>query len=171
MTIPASIIARPKIDLAHHRIHEGRFFTVTAIAQGLAAGVPKYFMIVSPPATVSIAHVIVSVSINPGATIEILEGATVTNNGTPLGAVNMDRNNPMIAIGFAFENPTVTSEGTSIFAELVGTTTTGGIGGPRYRNEDEIMFKSLTKYLIKTTPLSDNTYLSIRMKAYRQGVI
>lgn len=171
MTIPASIVSSPRVDLAHHRIHEGRFFTVTAIAQGLAAGVPKYFMIISPPATVSIAHVIISVSVNPGATIEVFEAATVSNNGTALGSVNMDRNNSMIATGFAFDGPTVTSDGTNIFTELVGTTITGGIGGPRYRNEDEIMLKPVTKYLIKTTPLANNTSLSIRMKGYRQGAI
>lgn len=168
MTTPASIIAKPMLQLAHYRIHEGRYFSAVAIAQNLSARVPKYYMIISPPVTVSIAHVIIRVSVNPGATVEVLEEAIVSNNGTSIGSVNMDRNNPVIATGFAFVDPIVVSEGTSIFAELIGTITIGGIGGPRDRNEDEMLFKPLTKYLIKITPLADNTSLSIQMKAYRQ---
>lgn len=170
MTTPTSIVARPIINLSHHRIHEGRYFSVSAIATGLPVGVPKDYMIISPPVTISLAHVITIVNVTPGATFQLFEDTLVSANGIPLGSINSDRNNPTIATGFAFENPTVVSTGTQIYIEIIGSSTVGGTGGPADRDEDEIIFKPLTNYLLRTTPLAINTNLSIEMRAYRQGV-
>lgn len=169
MTLPTSIIAKPEVELAHHRIHEGRYFSVSAIAENLPAGVPKNYMILSPPAAISIAHVIIIINVTPGATFEFFENANISDNGTPLGSINQDRNNPIIATGFAFEDPIVTSEGTLIFSQIIGSIIEGGIGGTINRNEEEFLFKPITKYLLRTTPLANNTLLSIQMRAYHQA--
>ena len=172
MTLPTSIIARPRVDLPHHRIHEGRYFSVSTIATGLPAGVPKDFMIISPPAFISFAHVIVIIDVNPGATFQLFEDAEVSTNGIPLKSYNSVRSNPTAATGFAFENPTVVFTGTQLFIERIGSSTVGGTGGPADRDEEEIIFKPLTNYLLRTTPFPENlipTTLSIEMRAYRQA--
>lgn len=168
MTLPIAITPSPRVDLPHHRIHEGRYFAVTATAAGLSVGVAKDYLIISPPATISIAHVIIIINVTPGATFEIFEDTITSSDGTPLGAVNQDRNNPVIATGFAFEDPIILFEGSRIFVQIIGSTTEGGTGGTRNRDEEEFLFKPLTKYLLKTTPLANNTFLSIQMRAYRQ---
>ena len=169
MTLPTAISPRPRVDLPHHRIHEGRYFAVTTTATGLPAGVPKDYMIISPPAFISIAHVIIIVTVFPGATFQIFESAIVSANGIPLSSFNQDRANPTAATGFAFEDPTVVSTGTLLFSQIIGSSTAGGTGGTKYRDEEEFLFKPLTNYLVRTVPLASGTILSIQMRAYRQA--
>ncbi len=169
MTLPTAISSRPILDLPHQRIHEGRFFNVTTTAAGLPAGVPKYYLIIGPPAFISIAHMIIIIDVNPGATFEYFENAVISSNGIPLTIINQDRNNPVVATAFAFEDPVVTLEGTVIFSQIIGSTTEGGTGGTKNRNEEEFLFKPLARYLLKITPLSAGTLLSVQMRAYRQA--
>lgn len=167
MTLPTSIIAKPKVELAHHKIHEGRMFILTTIAQNLSANIPKFYFGTSPPIQIASAHVIFIITVNPGAIFELFEGA-VASGGTQLFSVNNDRNNPVVATGTFFEDPIVTSEGTKLWEEIIGTSTTGGIGGPKNRNEDEIITASATNYLLKITPLTNNTNLTVEIPAYSQ---
>jgi hypothetical protein len=167
MTLPTSIVARPRVDLPHHRIHEGRMFTLSTTATGLPAGVPKFYFGTSPPAQIAIAHVIFIITVNPGAIFELFEGA-VTSGGIQLFSVNNDRNNPVLATGTFFENPVVTFEGTKLWEEIIGTATKGGVGGPKDRDEDEIVTASATNYMLKITPLANDTNLTVEIPAYSQ---
>lgn len=174
MTLPDSIIAKPKVDLPHHRIHEGVFATVNTISTGLLVANPKYFLLktpgILPDGTAIFGHVIFSVSANLGIKIELFEDAVVSNDGTSLSAFLNNRspptNMPLVVTGFTFEDPTVTSEGNRIFVQLVGSTTTGGTGGPRNRDEEEFIFKIATKYLIKITPLIDGVTITLIISNY-----
>ena len=168
MTLPVSIVARPRVDLPHHRIHEGRMFILTTTVTGLPAGIPKFYFGTSPPIQIVTAHVIFIITVNPGAIFELFEGA-VASGGTQLFSVNNNRNNPVLATGTFFEDPIVTSEGTTkLWEEIIGTATTGGIGGAKERDEDEIVTASTTNYLLKITPLSNNTNLTVEIPAYSQ---
>lgn len=169
MTLPVAITPSPRVNLPHHRIHEGRYFAVTTTATGLPAGIPKDYLIISPPAFISIAHVITIVTVFPGAKFNLFESVIVSANGIPLPSFNQDRANPAVAMGFAFEDPIIISEGTNIFSQIIGSTTEGGTGGTSNRDEEEFLFKPLTNYLVRTIPLSNNTLLSIQMRAYRQA--
>lgn len=169
MTVPIAITPSPRVNLPHHRIHEGRYFAVTATAAGLSAGIAKDYLIISPPISISIAHVITIVTVFPGAKFGLFENAIVSANGIPLPSFNQDRANPVAATGFAFEDPIIISEGTNIFSQIIGSTTEGGTGGTSNRDEDEFLFKPLTNYLVRTIPLSNNTLLSIQMRAYSQA--
>ncbi len=167
MTLPVSITPRPGVDLPHHRIHEGRMFILTTTATGLSAGIPKFYFGTSPPIQIASAHVIFIITVDPGATFELFEGA-VASGGTQLFSVNNDRNNPVLATGTFFEDPIVTSEGTKLWEEIIGTATTGGVGGPKDRDEDEIVTASATNYLLKITPLANDTNLTVEIPAYSQ---
>lgn len=169
MTFPVAITPGPRADLPHQRIHEGRYFAVTTTAIGLPVGVPKDYMIISPPVFISIAHVIIIVDVSPGAKFELFESVVVSANGIPLPSFNQDRTNPAAATGFVFEDPTVVSTGTLIFSQIIGSTTEGRTGGTRNRDEEEFLFKPLTNYLVRTVPLTNGTILSIQMRAYRQA--
>lgn len=167
MTLPISIVARPRVNLSHHRIHEGRMFILTTTVTGLPIGIPKYYFGTSPPIQISSDHIIFIITVNPGAKFELFEGA-VASGGNQLFSVNNDRNNPALATGSFFEDPVVTSEGTKLWEEIIGTATTGGTGGPKDRDEDEIVTASATNYLLKITPLADNTNLTVEIPAYSQ---
>ncbi len=168
MTLPTSIVARPRVDLPHHRIHEGRMFTLTTTATGLLAGIPKYYFGTSPPAQIATAHVIFIIIVSPGAIFELFEGAIVSG-GTQLFSVNNNRNSSVLATGTFFEDPFVTFEGTTkLWEEIIGSPTAGGTGGPNERDEDEIITGSELNYLLKITPLSDNTNLTVQIPAYSQ---
>lgn len=167
MTLPVSIVARPRVDLPHHRIHEGRMFILTTTATGLPAGVPKFYFGTSPLRQAATAHVIFIIAVNPGAIFELFEGG-VAFGGTQLFSINNDRNNPELATGTFFEDPTVISEGTKLWEEIIGTATKGGVGGPANRDEDEIITASALNYILKITPLSNNTNLTVEIPAYAQ---
>jgi hypothetical protein len=144
-------------------------FELSTIATGLPAGVPKYYFGVAPPAEIAIAHVIFIIMVNPGATFELFEDA-IASGGTQLFSINQDRGNPVLATGSFFEDPIVTSEGTRIYIERIGTATVGGVGGPNNRDEDEIITKSSAVYLLKITPYANNTNLTVEIPAYSQGL-
>ena len=167
MTLPTSIVARPRVDLPHHRIHEGRMFILTTTAQNLPANIPKYYFGTSPTAQIVTAHVIFIITVNPGAIFELFEGA-IASGGTQLFSINNDRNNPVLAQGTFFENPVVTFEGTKLWEEIIGTATKGGVGGPLNRDEDEIVTASATNYMLKITPLANDTNLTVEIPAYSQ---
>lgn len=168
MTSPVSITVRPRVNLSHHRIHEGRMFTLTTTATGLPAGIPKFYFGTSPPVHIVTAHVIFVITVSPGAIFELFESA-VASGGTQLFSVNNDRHDPVLAMGTFFEDPVVTSEGTTkLWEEIIGSTTAGGTGGPKFRDEDEVITASETNYLLKITPLSNNTNLTVEIPAYSQ---
>lgn len=105
----------------------------------------------------------------PGAKFNLFESVIVSANGIPLPSFNQDRTNPAVAMGFAFEDPTIVSTGTLIFSQLIGSATEGGRGGNSNRDEEEFNFKPLTNYLLRITPLVNSTLLSVQMRAYRQA--
>lgn len=171
MTLPTSIIAAPDINLSHHRIHEGNFFSTHTVSTGLLVANPKLFLL-DPPSTAPVAtdtieiHLIFIVSANPGVKIEFLEEAVIADNGSAILIINQNRNSTTLPIGNIFENPVVTSEGTLLFSQIVGTTTVGGTGGLLRRDEQEFILKIGTHYLLRITPLIDGVDITVHTKWY-----
>lgn len=176
MTLPTSIIAGPIVDLNHHSIHEGNFFSTHTISRGLLIANPKRFMFVSPheipppftPETTKV-HLIFVISCDLGVKIEFFEDTIVTANGAVVPIINQNRLSTTQPLGQVFENPTIFSEGTLIFSQIVGSTTTGGTGGLVDRDEQELILKVSTEYLLKITPLIDvpgGTNITTHFKGY-----
>lgn len=175
MTLPVSIVAKPSVQISHHRIHEGNHFTMHKINMGIDPAFPKYFLIIPPPLdpipsnTVEIHFIFEIDAANFGVTAEFFEGSTASGiNILPI--INNNRNSTTTALTVVIEDPTVVSEGTKIFEELIGTTTSGGEGGENIRDEDEIILKVGTNYLIKITPLTPgpNTNITTELNWYDQ---
>jgi hypothetical protein len=171
MTLPASIVANPNVRLPHHRIHEGNFFSTHTISTGLTVASPKRFLFITqtlqpdPSDTIEI-DMLYQISTFPGCRVELFEDTVVSNNGTPLDAINQNRNSTTTSVGDAFEDPVVTSEGILISSQIIGSTTTGGVGGLTIRDEQELVLKAGTTYLLKITPLIDGTDISASLKYY-----
>ena len=171
MTLPASITATPNVQLSHHKIHEGFHFNVHLVSLNIQVANPKYIFIQNPPPqpppiSTVFGHIIYSVSSDLGVTTELFEDATISSDGIHIPIINNNRTIPVIPLGPIFEDPTVISEGTSLFIDRIGTTTTGGIGGPRNRDEDEIIAKIGSKYLIKITPLINGANTTTKVSFY-----
>lgn len=173
MTIPTSMAANPRVDIPHHRIHEGNKVSSHTISRNLLIASPKKFLFISPsdvpppntPATIKI-HLIFSVSANFGVKLEFFENTTVSNNGIAVPVINQNRLSLTIPLGQVFQDPIVTSDGTLIFSQIVGSTTEGETGGLLNRDEQEFILKIGTHYLLKITPLTDNTDTTTHFKWY-----
>lgn len=158
MTFPVSIAPRPSIGLSHHRIHEGNHFSVHKINNNIDPLFPQYFLIIPPsaapiPSDTIIIHIIFDISADKGITVELFEDSDAAN-GAPLFVRNDNRNSTTPALVSVSENPAVASEGTRIFEGFAGTTLTGGEVAENDRDEDEIILKIGSKYLLKITPLA-----------------
>ena len=158
MTLPVSIVSKPSIDIAHHRIHEGNHFLVHKVSLALAALVPKHFLIIPPPlqpvgSTVEI-HLIFEIDSDVGGTLEFFEGSTVTANGVALDIINNNRRSTSTSLTEVFEDPTVTVDGTKLFQERIGTATTPIEIGEFDRDDEEIILNPNFLYTLKFTPLA-----------------
>ncbi len=173
MTLPTSIIANPRVDLPHHRIHEGNFFSSHTISTGLLIANPKQFLFISPSIapppftedTIKV-HLIFLVSTNPGVKLEFFEDTVVSDNGIAVPIINQNRLSSTIPVGQVFQDPIIVSEGILIFSQFVGSTTERGTGGLVDRDEQEFILKIGTNYLLKVIPIIDNTDITTHFKGY-----
>ncbi len=173
MTLPTSIIANPRVNLSHNRIHEGNFFSTHTISRGLLITNPKRFLFISPsivppPLTADTikVHLIFVVSTNPGIKLQFFEDTIVSSNGVVVPIINQNRLSPTIPVSQVFQDPIIVSEGTLIFSQFVGSTTEGGTGGLVNRDEQEFILKIGTNYLLKVEPIIDNTDITTHFKGY-----
>lgn len=157
MTVPTIIAPRPSIDIAHHRIHEGNHFIVHRIATFPPSPIPKYFLIIPPPTqpdgTIIEMHLIFELDSDKGGTLEFFENPIVTGNGTFLDIINNNRRSSTVSLCQVFEDPTITSDGTKLFEETGGTTTTGVDLGEIERNDEEFVLHQDFSYILKYVPL------------------
>ena len=132
------------IDLEHHEIHEGdRFYVKNWL--DITGAVNQDFLFVTPPTT-KIANATWEIAGEAEFTITLYEGATVSNNGTPLAVFNHNRNSSKTPGVLAFSGPTVVSTGTQIWAGKIGSVKTATEARMR---EGEMMAKSGTNYLFR----------------------
>lgn len=170
MTVPTSIISKPELDIAHQRIHEGNHFFIHRIATGINMANPKYFLIIPPPVqpdgSVIEMHIIFEVITDIGGTLGFFESPTVTSNGTELTIINNNRRSSTSSLCQIFENPIVANDGTSLFEERSGTTTSGTELGEFERNDEEIVLHQADTYILKFTPLADGANITMEINWY-----
>jgi hypothetical protein len=149
----------PILDINHLRLHEGRAFKAYRVypdATKLAAGASCNIAIawasgVNP-------HISLDATCGGDAELYIYEGAVVTG-GTSFTAVNRHRILNTASQSAILINPTVTSVGTEIDAEIV----TGGSGkksGGAGSSALEMVFKPLTTYLFRLTNVNGTAHMA-----------
>jgi hypothetical protein len=150
---------RPVIPTDHQYIHEGILFT--AFNQFTLAGSAVGRIVLETPSTKYVHYRNEKISTSGDkVTVELFEAPTVTaETGTALTPINHNRITTITAHVTALVDPTVTAEGTKISQSFIG----GGTGTGQARNgsdtsqENEIVLKKSTKYLIKITNGSANS--------------
>lgn len=145
------------IDYAHHEAHAGNHFFVRTWLDIEGAGTTAYLMFRTPNTTTRV-HAKALIEAEAEFLVEIYEGGTVSADGTPVVANNNDRDkqNTHVAELTAFSAPTVTADGTLLWATRVGSGRgdTGVSPGLGY----EIIAATNQLYLFKITKAATSTH-------------
>lgn len=149
----------PIVDVNHLRLHEGRAFKAYKLypsAEKLAAGASCNIAIAW--ASGVYAHLILDASCGGNAELYVYEGATVSG-GTSFTAVKRNRASATTSASAILINPTVTTTGTEIDAELVA----GGVGkksGGGGASALEVVLNPLTTYLFRLTNVDSTSHMA-----------
>lgn len=149
-----------EINSEHARIHQGNNFSISDVDTDVDIITPKQYLFITPNTATRI-HFTFSLESEPGCTVEFFEDTTVTGNGTALSIINSRRDIANTSEMLAYYDPTVTVDGTRLFIQQSGTSTSGGKVGGHVSHEDEFILDVNSKYQIKITSLADNTKVSI----------
>jgi hypothetical protein len=149
----------PILDINHLRLHEGRAFKAYRIypdAAMLGAGASVNIAIAWASGVTP--HILVDASCGGDAELYIYEGATVTG-GTSFTAINRHRVLDTASQSAILINPTVSSTGTQIDAEII----TGGSGkksGGAGTSALEMVLKPLTTYVFRLTNVNGTAHMA-----------
>jgi hypothetical protein len=134
------------IDYAHHEIHGGSHFYVADYTD-LGSG-STYNIVIATPNTTKWAHLVFEFNHELETTIVITEGISTDADGTAITEVNNDRNSATTATTVFTHTPTNPTGGTVIWQQRLGSGRKEGGGS---RNDNEIILKQNTKYLVAFT--------------------
>jgi ribosomal protein L35 len=135
------------INYSHAELHGGDHFAVKK-TEALARNTRKDILIVTPNTT-RWAHMIKGIeSTESLITVSFYENTVTSADGTLDGGYNRNRNSATAHTTVVYEGPTVTSVGTLLYSMAVGVGR--GVGGST-RDDEEILLKQNTKYLLRIT--------------------
>ncbi len=152
------------IEIEHHRVHEGNFYTVTDYDADVDNASPKYWHIIVPNTAVRV-HIKIAIAVDAPGLIQVYENPTTTDNGTVIIAYNNDRNSANSATCAHYYDPTVSNDGTLLEAFRIGAGGKQKIGGDA-RQFAELILKQNEQYLIKFTPDGDNAEVTFNSQFY-----
>lgn len=144
------------IDIVHHKVHEGNFYTVSDYDSAVQIVAPKYWHIITPNTAKRI-HAVISVISNLAGLVGFFEAPTTSANGTALTARNNDRNSGNTPTVLFYKDPTVTTKGTALLYGRNGANNTKTQIGGITRSNAEFILKQNTKYFVKFTADANNT--------------
>jgi hypothetical protein len=146
------------MDFDHHQIHEGEAWHCDVYIANLNSAANRDIVFTVPNLTITNAiiqcpHFRYEVSVNDLCNVFFYEAPTVTaETGTPLTAVNFERNGTYTAGVTILDAPTITNVGTQIDAEyfMTASTTQSKISNSG-NSPHEFVLKNNTKYLFRVT--------------------
>lgn len=138
-----------------YQIHEGNHYFYKTWVDIEGADTVVYFMFVTPTNGGKI-HARAELYGEAEFNAEIYEGATTSNDGTPITTFNNDRNSSNTPELSAYASPTVTNDGTQIWSGKLGSGRTPSTISPGFGYG--ILAKSNTKYLFKITKIAAGTH-------------
>ena len=134
------------ITFPHYETHEGdHFFTgaYTTLANG-----EVYDILYVTPNSTKYSHMIFEIETESESMFEYYEGATTSDDGTPLVMFNRNRNSNNTPTLTFTHSPAVVSTGDLIGRRIFGS---GKKIGGGIRDSNEIILKANTKYLFRVT--------------------
>jgi len=156
-----------EISFSHHKIHKGEHFFSTVSDTDVDTLAPKYIRITTPNTT-AWAHLLLRYTSTGAGLWEFFENPTLTGAGTAVTIFN-NRNSAGTPSVTAFQDTTVSADGTLLWSDRTGT---NGVGLTRNSGssgrEDELMLKQNEDYILKFTPDADNTGIVVGASFYEQ---
>ena len=159
----------PTIELEHYYIHEQAHFFGSDYDVDTDTNATKYWQIVAPDtATRCHATWIFQSSLN--GIFYVYENPSLSSQGTPITCYNNDRNSDATPEMTFLRDPGVSSPGTLITSEYVGSaganpSGAGAVGAGTQRKR-EIILKQNYHYLFAFTAKSDNEQTTLTLSWY-----
>jgi len=136
-------------------IKDGKYYAISDYDADVDTAAPKYWMVVTPNSTTRV-KISATLSASGAGIMQLYEAPTVTDNGSALTIVNLNRVSASTSTATAFSDPTVTDDGTLLLTYMIPA---GGVPkavGSSVRQDTEVILKANTKYVFKFTPDADN---------------
>lgn len=139
----------------HHEMHAGSHFFIKRVADVSGSDTVVETIFTTPDSDLQI-HAKAVLYAEAEFLVEIFEGVAVSANGTPCVAFNNNRNSTKTPQLQCFDAPTVTDDGTLMWAAKVGSgrSDTGVSPGFNY----EIIVKPNTTYMFRITKATSGTH-------------
>lgn len=135
------------IDLPHHEIHEGNYFSATSVAASAIADNAKISFYVSVPSDKK-AHSVFIAACGGDALFYLMSGCTVSAKGTAVSSYNWNRSSSRTAGVSVWNTPTIGYSGTTFFQSyLPGGAKSSAVGGT-VNGRQEIILAPGVKYLM-----------------------
>ena len=154
------------IDYAHHEIHAGSHFLYTD-AVPLNSGATQDYLITVPDTT-RWPHMLFVLDGSAVTQFELYEGAD--RNGSVAQTVGNSNRNSLTTATTTVHKGTAggTTDGTLIHIYKGGSTTGGSRSAAGTRNDEEIILKQNTKYILRVTSGTNGNLTNVRLSWYEQ---
>jgi len=170
----------PRIDFAHHEIHEGESFMIHNDELTMGNTETINFAFKTPAKTVKEIHMVIEYETLVGGYLEVLEAATWTaQTGTAQTPINRDRNSSTESTIFGNETTTTFTTANEFAYDVTTILTTNattiymdrapGAQNKRahpQRSVEEIILKAETTYVIRFTAVGASNSGFIRLSWY-----
>jgi len=152
------------IDQTHHEIHGGNHFLYTDAVSLNDAGTQDYLITI--PDSTKYIHMIFIMEGSAITQWQLFEGAD-RNGTTPQTVSNSNRNNTTAATLTIHKGTSGGSaDGTQIHIYKGGSATNQSRSGSNTRNDEELILKRNTKYILRTTSGTNSNLTNIRLSWY-----
>jgi len=151
------------IDYAHHEIHAGSHFIYT---DSVELGEASQDYLITTPDTAKWAHMLFVLDASAIGQFRLYEGAD--RDGTTLQTVGNSNRNSSVTAGVTIHKGTSggTTDGTLINQYKGGSATNQSKGESGSRNDEEIILKQNTKYILRVTAFAASTLCNVKLEWY-----
>ncbi len=143
------------IEFEHHETHEGNHYFIKNVQDVTGAGTVVWLMF-GTPVTGPRVHARSALYGEAEFSVEIYEGAAVSDSGTPITAFNNDRESTNTHGLSPYASPTITDTGTIIWKTITGSARNSTGVSPAFGYE--IIVKRNTLYLFKIIKATSGTH-------------
>lgn len=137
------------IDLPHHKIHDGRFFTACRLFENVAdAGTAEILLVTGSTREI---HLSLTTRVDGQSLLALFEDTTVSDNGTQITEQNNNRNSSNTADMDVYYTPTITGDGTQICGAYIPAGERKSFLGGEHSSRIEWILDGGSNYLIRVT--------------------
>lgn len=153
-----------QIDLPHHKIHEGKYWTASSFDDDVDIAAPSQWLVVTPDT--GWIHMFYELSTSAAGRFEFFENTTTADNGTTILLINNKRGYGESGL-VAFNETTIIAEGDLMQEGFIGSGSgKKSIGAYNSRSVEVIMYPA-TYYMMRFIPEADNGKSSIVLNFYK----